>query len=239
MSKGDPMFRDTIKGLDKIIEGDIPKGSIILVTGAEGTLKSSLVFGMISGYLEKNSEYGLYATLEQSKESHLKSMESLGLTTNNHLHLFDYGDMRTEWKENEPDMIKVTEEIIDFYRCKQEKLTVFALDSLNALCSLSNEANFRRSLYYFFSNLREKGLTSFLIMETPPSGTSVLAYDTGRSEHFLADGVIELGLIEAGEDVKRYIQVRKMRGVNHRLEKNQIVVGDQGISVLGSIYRST
>jgi KaiC/GvpD/RAD55 family RecA-like ATPase len=233
------MFRDAIKGLDKIIDMDIPKGAIILVTGAEGTLKSSLVFGMISGYLEKNNEYGLYATLEQSKVSHLKNMESLGLTTNSHLHLFDYGDMRAEWKENEPDMIKVTEEIIEFYRSKQEKLTVFALDSLNALCSLSNEANLRRSLYYFFSNLRDKGLTSFLIMETPPSGTSVLAYDTGRSEHFLADGVIELGLIEAGEDVKRYIQVKKLRGVNHRLEKNQIVVGDQGISVLGSIYRST
>ena len=69
-------------------------------------------------------------------------------------------------------------------------------------------------------------------MATPPSGTSLLAYDTGRSEHFLADGVIELGLIEACEDVKRYIQVRKMRGVNHRLEKNQIVVGEEGISVL-------
>jgi KaiC/GvpD/RAD55 family RecA-like ATPase len=232
------MFRDTIKGLDKIIVGDIPKGSIILVTGAEGTLKSSLVFGMISRYLERNDEYGLYATLEQTKESHLKNMESWGLPSNGHLHLFDYGDMRAEWKDNEPDMIKVTEEIIDFYS-KQGTLTVFALDSLNALCSLSNEANFRRSLYYFFSSLRDKGLTSFLIMETAPLGTSILAYDTGRSEHFLADGVIELGIIESGEDVKRYIQVRKMRGVNHRLEKNHLVVGEQGISVLGSIYRST
>ena len=150
------MFRDTIKGLDKIIEGDIPKGSIILVTGAEGTLKSSLVFSMISRYLEKNNEFGLYVTLEQTKESHMKNMESMGLTTNYALHLFDYSDMRAEWKDNEPDMTRVTEEIIDFYRCKQEKLTVFALDSLNALCSLSNESNFRRSLYYFFSNLREQ-----------------------------------------------------------------------------------
>ena len=57
--------------------------------------------------------------------------------------------------------------------------------------------------------------------------------------HFLADGIIELGLIEAGDKVKRYIQVRKMRGVNHTSEKNQIVVGDQGISVLRSIYGFT
>jgi KaiC/GvpD/RAD55 family RecA-like ATPase len=76
-------------------------------------------------------------------------------------------------------------------------------------------------------------------METASSSTSVLANDTGRSEHFLADGVIELGLIEAREVVKRDIQVRKIRGVNHRLEKNQLVVGEQGISVIGSIYRST
>lgn len=233
------MFRDTIKGLDRILDGGVPKGSIVLVTGAEGTLKSSLVSSMISRYLENNNESGLYITLEQTKESHMKNMENLGLTMNNALHMFDYSDMRAEWKDNEPDMIKVTEEIIDFYRYERENLTVFALDSLNALCSLSNDANLRRSLYYFFSNLRDKGLTSFLIMETPPSGTSVLAYDNGRSEHFLADSVIELGFIEAGEDVKRYIQVRKMRGVNHRLEKNQLIVGTEGISVLGSIYRST
>ena len=50
--------------------------------------------------------------------------------------------------------------------------------------------------------------------------------------------MIELGLIEAAEGVKRYIQIRKMRGVNHRMEKNQLVVGKQGLSVLGSIYRS-
>lgn len=88
-------------------------------------------------------------------------------------------------------------------------MTVLALDSLNALCSLSNEANFRRSLYYFFSNLKDKGLTSFLIMETPPSGTSVLAYVT-QIRASLADGVIELGLIEAARDVKRYIQIRRL-----------------------------
>jgi len=33
------MLKNTINGLDKILLDDIPKGSVILVTGAEGTLK--------------------------------------------------------------------------------------------------------------------------------------------------------------------------------------------------------
>lgn len=233
------MFRESLKGLDKIIEDDFPRGSVILVTGAEGTLKSSIVFSLLSSYIEISGEFGLYATLDQTKESHLKNMSSLGLTKSESLGIFDYRDMRTEWKDREPEMIKITEDIIDFYKDNREKMTVFAMDSLNALYSLSNEGNLRRSLYYFFSSLRERGLTSFLIMETPPFGTSVLACDTARPEYFLADGVIELGLIEAAEGVKRYIQIKKMRGISHKMEKHQLAVGKQGLSILGSIYHST
>jgi KaiC/GvpD/RAD55 family RecA-like ATPase len=73
-------------------------------------------------------------------------------------------------------------------------------------------------------------------METPPFGTHLITYDIAKPEHFLADGVIELGLIEAADGVKRYIQIRKMRAVNHKMEKHQLAVGEQGLSVLGSIY---
>lgn len=230
------MFINMIKGFEKIIDEEIPKGSIILITGAEGTLKSSLVFNILSWYLNNIGESGLYTTLEQTKESHLRNMNGMGLDKSEYLHIFDYRDMRAEWKDREPDMIKITEDIVNFYKDKHHNMTVFALDSLNALYSLSCEANFRRSLYYFYSYLRDKELTSFLIMETPQFGTPVLAYDAARPEHFLADGVIELGTIEAAEGVKRYIQVKKMRGVNHRMEKHQLIAGKQGLSILGSIY---
>jgi KaiC/GvpD/RAD55 family RecA-like ATPase len=48
------MLKNTINGLDKILSDEIPRGSIILVTGAEGTLKSGLVFSMMTNYLATN-----------------------------------------------------------------------------------------------------------------------------------------------------------------------------------------
>jgi KaiC/GvpD/RAD55 family RecA-like ATPase len=231
------MFKETINGLDKILHTDIPAGSVVLVTGAPGTLKSGLVFDLISSHLKSESCSGLYITLEQTKESHLRNMECLGLSKPGSLHIFDYKDMREEWKESEPDMIKMTEDVIDYYKEKYNDLNIFALDSLNALYALSNVANLRRNMYYFFSRLRDLGMTSFIIVETPQLGSPVQLEDTSnRPEQFLADGVIELGIKESSDDVKRYIQIRKMRSAKHEMEKHQIIVGKEGISVLGSIY---
>ncbi len=228
------MFKDGIRGLGRIFEGDIPGSSVILVNGSEGTLKSGLVFSLISSYLSHTDEHGLYISLEQTKESHLKNMQSLGLEKSDGLHIFDYEDMRLEWGDEALDMTETMDEIVNFYKEKHGNVTVFALDSLNALYAISREAELRRNMYHMLSRLRVE-TASFLIMETPSAAAGPLNQGHGP-EHFLADGVIELGIVEAAEGVKRYIQVRKMRACRHRMEKHQLVVEENGLSVLGPIY---
>jgi len=231
------MFRESINGLDELLQDDIPRNSVILVSGAEGTLKSSLVSNIISNYLIGNNEHGLYITLDEDKESLLRNMVSVGIKKIDRLHIFDYKDIRLEWRFQEPEMIEVTNDAIDFYREKYDKLTVFAFDSLNALYSLSNQANLRRNIYHFFTMLKDKELTSFLIMEAGLSEGLVYANDyPGCSEYFLADGIIEVGIVEARENVKRYIQVRKMRATRHTMNKHQLIVDEEGLAILGSVY---
>ena len=230
------MINSDICGLEKMLGAEILPGSLILVTGAEGTLKSSLVFSMISNHLAAHGDHGLYVTLEQSKESHLLNMNSLGIKKRDGLHIFDYQDMRREWKDREPDLIQMTNEVIDFYKDKYDDLTLFSLDSLNALYSYSGEDNLRNKIYHFFLNLRDKDLTSFLIMESPPSRMAGLLSDFNRPERFLADGIIELGIIEGKGGVKRYIQILKMRAAKHAMEKHQITIETDGIQILGPIY---
>ena len=227
------MFRNAIDGLDHLLDSEIPQGSIVVVTGAEGTLKSSVVFKLVSSALAASGEHGLYLTLDQSKESHFENMESLGLEKSESLHVFDYHDVRREWKDRELDMIRITEEIIDFYKEKYDNLALFALDSLESLYSLSEKAHMRKSMYQLFSKLRDDDLTSFLIVEAPRSEILV---NRRRPEHFLADGVIELGIIEGKGGIKRYIQIPKMRATKHALDKHQLLVDEDGIHVLGSIY---
>jgi KaiC/GvpD/RAD55 family RecA-like ATPase len=230
------MLKNTITGLDKILFDDIPKGSVILVTGAEGTLKSGLVFSMMANYLSANDEHGLYATLEQNLESHLRNMKSLGIKEERNLHIFDYRDMRQEWMDSELDLIKITEEVIDSFKEKYDNLTLFALDSLNGLYSVSGPGDMRKKIYNFFTHLRDEELTSFLIMESAQSRMSGQFTQLHQVEHFLADGTIELGLIEGKGGVKRYIQILKMRATKHAMEKHQLTIGDSGPNILGPIY---
>jgi KaiC/GvpD/RAD55 family RecA-like ATPase len=234
-------LKDSIDGLNELFkdETDIPTGLVILVTGVEGGLKSGLVFNMISKYLADNDKYALYATLEETEESHLRNIASLGITKPDRLHIFDYRDVRQEWGDEEPDFLKITEDMINFYTEKYAGFDIFAFDSLNALYSISANINPRKHMYRFFTMLRAKKITSFFIMETQSHDRPWL-FSSGdcieRPEYFLADGIIDLGIVEDKESVKRYIQIRKMRAVNHSMEKHQIFVGKNGLNVVGSIY---
>jgi KaiC/GvpD/RAD55 family RecA-like ATPase len=230
------MLKNAINGLDKILFDEIPTDSVILVTGAEGTLKSGLVFSMMANHVATSKCHGLYVTLEQNAESHLRNMKSLGIKKEDGLHLFDYRDMRLEWMDSELDLIKTTEEVIDSYKKKYENLTLFALDSLNALYSIYEHENMRNKIYNFFSSLRDEGFTSFLIMESAQPRISGQFLQFHQTEHYMADGTIELGMIEGKGGVKRYIQILKMRAVRHAMEKHQLTIGENGINILGPIY---
>lgn len=199
------MFVNSARNLNVLFSGDIPTGSVILITGKNRTLKSGFVLDMISSYLADNNEHGLYAALED--DSYPEDTKSSGIKSDR-LHIFDYKDIIHEWKNEELDLINVTENVIKFYKKKYDSLTIFALDSPNALYQASNEVNLRKNIYRFFTMLRDNDLTSFLILETCSS-------DMESPECFLADGIIELGTVRCKKNVKKYMQIRKMDAANH------------------------
>jgi len=72
--------------------------------------------------------------------------------------------------------------------------------------------NPRREMFQLFTALKELGLTTFLIAETP-FGSNTL---TEFGEDFLADGIIQLRHVEVGEtDVQLRIRIVKMRMMRH------------------------
>ena len=75
----DNMFKDTIKGLDKVFETDITQPKVILITGPPGSMKTTFAYAIMNKYVENTGKFGLLATLEETVESHLKSIESIGI----------------------------------------------------------------------------------------------------------------------------------------------------------------
>ncbi|MGB3908422.1 MAG: ATPase domain-containing protein [Methanomethylovorans sp.] len=225
-------FIDTIDGLNEVFETDIPKDFMILIKGAAGTLKSGFTFQMLTNYLDSSGEYGLYITLEQSRENHIKNMQSMGISVSKRLHISDFSDYRVQYDDFSDDLIDLLQEnIIEFKEKIGDKCTCVALDSLGALYSLLDieRINLRKRLYRFLETLRRENITMFLILETE-TDHSIEGSETG-TEGFLADGIIELGLHFQGNTANRYLRVRKMRATAHSMEPWILTVAGNGLKV--------
>ncbi len=67
-------------------------------------------------------------------------------------------------------------------------------------------------MFHFLGSLKELGLTTFLISETPFGSTRLAQW----GEDFLADGILHLRQVEVGEtEVQLRLRCIKMRWMNH------------------------
>jgi KaiC/GvpD/RAD55 family RecA-like ATPase len=242
--------KDSIPGLSQVFWTDVPPGSVILVTGTAGTLKSAFAYEILSKYLIKNKdEYGIYTTLEETKESHIRNMESIGIKLNKRLTVSDIASFRRHIDYEKMDFLDLIVSRINKgstitskkrdqnpknNKNKEFKLSCFVLDSLNALYSLleheMDEKKLRNKMLQFFDILRTKNLVSFLILELPRN-------EPYSYEFFLGDGIIEFGIEYIDGFYKRYFQVKKMRATKHKLEPHVLEIDEKtgGLKVIGEL----
>jgi KaiC/GvpD/RAD55 family RecA-like ATPase len=234
------MLKDSVEGLDNVFESDIPKGHVVMIVGTPGGFKSAFTHNMFSNYLLSNpNEFGLYITLEENTESHLRNMASLGIEMPENLMISDHTDIREKF-ETDPeahlDYLKMIQATIEFFKNdKGDKFTLFAFDSLTALYALIDTEDLRIKLYNFFKELRNKNLTSFIIIEENEFG-QMSPFGEDGSVSFLVDGIIKTGEVEVQQDVMIYMQVKKMRAAIHSRKKHIMEVGDHGLNILGPIF---
>ncbi len=226
------LFKNTLRGLDKVFKTDIKRPKVVLVTGPPGSLKSSFIYSLITKYLDGTDEFGMYTTVEETVSSHLTNMESLGIKLSMNMQITDFTDLRQE--SEDVDYTLFLERMIKHYKkVKGEKFSVFALDSLGALYSLmEGNKDMRKKMFHFFQILRDLNLYSFIVMERSLDSESQLLGNEG----FLADGIIFLGLKRKQGRLSRFIQIEKMRACNHSMEMHAVEVGEEGISILGPIF---
>jgi len=204
-----------VGGLDEALGGGIPRGSVILVAGTPGTMKTALTFSILYENARAGSR-ALYISLEESQEDLRASMADLGMSALEEVELYilDIGRIRLEHKEEElsKNWLDVLQKYIE-QRVRVNQFDLIAIDSLEALYSLSHIENPRRELFHFFGFLRSLNATSFLITEIPSGSHGAFGrYD----EEFLADGILHLKHAPIVEtDVQLRIRCVKMRRSRH------------------------
>jgi len=204
-----------IQGFDDVLDGGIPRGSVVLVCGTPGTMKTSLTFSILYNNVKSKGGKALFISLEEPHENLKAAMSGLGMSgiEEMEMYILDVSKIRLDHKEEETtkNWLDILETYID-QRVKVNKFDLVAIDSLSALYSLSRMENPRRELFHFIGFLKSLPATTFLVSEISQGSDRYGMYD----EDFLADGILLVKNFEAGiSDIQLRIRCVKMRRAKH------------------------
>jgi len=233
-----------VEGLDRLIEGGLPKNSITLISGPPGGGKSILCFQFLYEGI-KNGEKCLFLTLDKQVEGLLAQAKILGFDFQpaieksfmKFLYLninkkFVYETMTNEILSGQYDRIVLDSitplsEMPIFIRNTEDSSLDINMINTEDLPEGSNLPTRRLHLRFIMSTLESSKSTALITSELPV-GSSLLSRD-GISE-FLADGVITLSLDPTMD--RRKLSVMKMRNTKHTLKPQDIIIDTGGIRII-------
>jgi len=232
-----PRVKTFVRGFDEAVGGGLPSGFIVLVSGAPGTMKSSLCFSVLYQNAMKEGRKGAYFTLEQGKDLLLEHMASMGMSDGKvleHVTLLDMGNIRKNL-----NFLQGRGTWLELFKMyctnvmKADKLSTLVVDSLDVLETMAKMTDRRSELYFLFEWLRDLGPLTFLISERPvdlgPMGQA-------PDEAYLADGIIHLEMHPASDlYVQRRLHVLKMRSTRHETGYYALSFDEGGFEVTRAV----
>jgi KaiC/GvpD/RAD55 family RecA-like ATPase len=202
-----------IKGFDEHLEGGIVAGSVVLIMGEPGTMKSSLAYSILH-HNAKQGKNGLYVSLEQGRKSVITQMASLGMVYDEvdaNLSILDLAILRKKMKLGKKSWM----EVFKMYAVNLKKsmnYELLVIDSLTVLELLSAFREPRIELFEFFEWLRDMNITTFLPTEMTSKGDVLTPY----GEDYLADAIVHMKMERVGDvNIQRRIRMVKLRATKH------------------------
>jgi len=215
-----------IKGLDDLLEGGFPRGSMVLLAGSPGSGKTIASAQFLYYGATKCGENGVYVSFAEQKDVFANNMARFGLDflELQHEGKFKFLDMATTTEAGISETLNVV--IKEALSIKAQRLVI---DSFSAMAlAFEKKIEARVILHAFEKMMRQTGSTTLLLVEIPTGSTELgLGF-----EEFVADGLILFETIEEKIGIKKRAIIRKMRGTHHNQNYSNIVISNQGISLM-------
>lgn len=210
--------------LDAMLEGGIPKGFTVAITGEPGTGKTILCIHFIAQGIREGDKC-IYVTTEESRESIIMQASQFGFDfsrgiSEKKLIIIDaLMGAKDEWLLQSLEIEGLVNKVIEAKKTLGYGRARLVIDSLSAFW-LDKPAMARRYSYFVKKVLFK---WDFTVMATSQYAiTTSEAFGWGV-EH-IADGIIRFRRSVRNGVLKRYILVEKMRQTNHSLQMYEIAI---------------
>lgn len=229
-----------IAGLDGLIEGGLPEGRSILVSGGCGTGKTIFCMEYIYRGAKDFSEPGVYVTLDERPNLIREDVLRFGwdlkkLEEQNMIQIVDGSIAKLGMPSEEEFSLPVTGFDVD--KLLLEVMRVIkrigakrvVIDSIPALgFNFDDENEIRKAILKLSYMLMRSGVTSMLTSEIQEGTNRFGKYGV---EEYVVDGVIVLHYMGVGTQSNRIMHIRKMRATKHSEDLHPMEITDNGIKV--------
>ncbi len=227
-----------IKGFDAVLEGGIPKGRALFISGSAGTGKTVFINEFLYRGISEYNENGVYVTFEEHPVGIIKNVRNFGwdfdvLIKEKKLVFVDASPENVMTVESGPyDLQPLVERIkLAISTVKAKRIVI---DSLSMLfLKFSNKDSIREVIYRICDELKSLGVTSLITVEK--SGDTDNSISRYGVEEYVADGVVELVLEPGQQQFLRKMYIKKIRGVGYRSGMAEFDITNKGLEIYPKI----
>jgi len=204
-----------VEGLDALIEGGIPRGFFVAVTGEPGCGKTILSIHFTAKGIEEGDRC-VYVTSEESRSSILTQASMLGMdlkaaVENKKLIIIDaLMGLEDRWSLTSLDVDHLLEKVIEAKKELGYGRARLVIDSMSAFW-LDKPVMARRHSYTVKKVLSKWDFTTLAVSQYAITTSEAFGWGI---EH-VADGIIRFRRAIREGVLRRYVLVEKMRQTNH------------------------
>ena len=221
-------LKTLIPGLDGLIQGGIPEGSAVLISGGAGTCKTIFTLQYLYEGAVQEKDPGLFVTLESNVKNITWNMQNFNwdfkkLQDDKLLSIYRLKlDANADIDEQIESELEIVASIVKEMGAKR-----LVIDSTTAFgVWIPDPGQMRSLLYKFTDGLKNIGCTTLMTAETKGGRKDFSAFGV---EEFVVDGVIALYFTPP----HRSIFIRKMRGTDHSKSIHPFEITSKGIKIRG------